>query len=267
MSGPPYVRGFWTVDRIILAQLVALLPPLAEAIYRGGVPWLTQLLVALLVAVGWSLPFARWRAQPLRASGVVAAVAASILLPPGVPRWQVVLAVSFGVVIGEQIFGGYGWNFLHPATLALAFLMFSYPAGGYDQGGLAGWAVCVPGALLLASTGIVAWQILVAAPVAALTASWLVAGSGWPDRALIDCGAFGLVFLGCDPVAAPATHGGRWAYGALLGGMVVRAGSHTSGPADNVVFACLVASIFAPLIDQGVIWLNVKRRRRRHGPA
>ncbi|MAY11434.1 MAG: NADH:ubiquinone reductase (Na(+)-transporting) subunit B, partial [Alcanivorax sp.] len=39
-----------------------------------------------------------------------------------------VLGVSFGVVIGKEVFGGTGKNFLNPALVGRAFLYFAYPA-------------------------------------------------------------------------------------------------------------------------------------------
>jgi Na+-transporting NADH:ubiquinone oxidoreductase subunit B len=42
--------------------------------------------------------------------------------------WQVAVGISFGVVIGKEIFGGTGMNILNPALAARAFLFFAYPA-------------------------------------------------------------------------------------------------------------------------------------------
>ena len=42
--------------------------------------------------------------------------------------WQVFLGISFGVVIGKEVFGGTGKNFLNPALVGRAFLYFAYPA-------------------------------------------------------------------------------------------------------------------------------------------
>ena len=42
--------------------------------------------------------------------------------------WQVALGISFGIVVGKEIFGGTGKNFLNPALTARAFVYFSYPA-------------------------------------------------------------------------------------------------------------------------------------------
>jgi Na+-transporting NADH:ubiquinone oxidoreductase subunit B len=49
-------------------------------------------------------------------------------LPATTPLWQVALGISFGVVIGKEVFGGTGKNFLNPALTGRAFLFFAYPA-------------------------------------------------------------------------------------------------------------------------------------------
>jgi Na+-transporting NADH:ubiquinone oxidoreductase subunit B len=50
-----------------------------------------------------------------------------LTLPPTLPLWQAAVAISFGVVIGKEVFGGTGMNIFNPALVARAFLFFSYP--------------------------------------------------------------------------------------------------------------------------------------------
>ena len=38
-----------------------------------------------------------------------------LTLPPNIPLWQVALGIMFGVVVGKEIFGGTGRNFVDPA--------------------------------------------------------------------------------------------------------------------------------------------------------
>ena len=52
----------------------------------------------------------------------------ALILPPDMPLWQVALGISFGIVIGKEVFGGTGKNFLNPALTGRAFLYFAYPA-------------------------------------------------------------------------------------------------------------------------------------------
>jgi len=51
----------------------------------------------------------------------------TLVLPAAIPLWQVALGISFGVVIGKEVFGGTGKNFLNPALVGRAFLYFAYP--------------------------------------------------------------------------------------------------------------------------------------------
>ena len=41
---------------------------------------------------------------------------------------MVAVGISFGIVIGKEVFGGTGKNFLNPALTGRAFLYFAYPA-------------------------------------------------------------------------------------------------------------------------------------------
>ena len=51
-----------------------------------------------------------------------------LTLAPTTPLWQVAMGIIFGVLVGKEIFGGVGMNFLNPALTARAFLFFAYPA-------------------------------------------------------------------------------------------------------------------------------------------
>jgi len=52
----------------------------------------------------------------------------ALICPPDVPLWMVAMGISFGIVIGKEVFGGTGKNFLNPALTGRAFLFFAYPA-------------------------------------------------------------------------------------------------------------------------------------------
>ncbi len=51
-----------------------------------------------------------------------------LILLLDLPLWQVALGISFGVVIGKEVFGGVGMNILNPALTGRVFLLFAYPA-------------------------------------------------------------------------------------------------------------------------------------------
>ena len=72
--------------------------------------------------------FASIRRHEVNEGFFVTSVLFALILPPSIPLWQVALGISFGVVIGKEVFGGTGKNFLNPALTGRAFLFFAYPA-------------------------------------------------------------------------------------------------------------------------------------------
>jgi Na+-transporting NADH:ubiquinone oxidoreductase subunit B len=72
--------------------------------------------------------FATVRGHEVNEGFFVTSILFALICPPNIPLWQVALGISFGVVIGKEIFGGTGKNFLNPALTGRAFLFFAYPA-------------------------------------------------------------------------------------------------------------------------------------------
>ena len=84
---------------------------------------------AVTFAVGglWEAIFATVRKHEINEGFFVTSILFALIVPATIPLWQVALAISFGVVVGKEIFGGTGRNFLNPALAARAFLFFAYP--------------------------------------------------------------------------------------------------------------------------------------------
>jgi Na+-transporting NADH:ubiquinone oxidoreductase subunit B len=93
----------------------------------GAGCFLPVLIVALLTQAVWVTVFAAMRKKNIDAGFLVTATLISLLMPPTAPLWQVVIATSFGVVIGREIYGGIGMNFLNPALVAWVFMYLAYP--------------------------------------------------------------------------------------------------------------------------------------------
>ena len=70
----------------------------------------------------WELLFAVTRGHEVNEGIFVNSIHFSLTLPATLPLWQAALGISFGVVIGKEIFGGTGMNFLNPALTGRAFL-------------------------------------------------------------------------------------------------------------------------------------------------
>jgi len=106
------------------------------SLIHGLLYWLPVYLVTLAAGGFWEVLFAGVRNHEINEGFLVTSMLFSLTLPPTVPLWQVAIGISFGVVIGKEVFGGTGKNFLNPALTGRAFLFFAYPS---DMSGDAVW--------------------------------------------------------------------------------------------------------------------------------
>lgn len=260
------IRGVWSRDTVGWVIAAALLPTLAVLLVQEGLDAALRVSVALAVVAAWQLAFRVAAGMPMSPTALVSAVAIGVLAPGDLALWQWVLAVSFGTVLGEMVFGGWGRNFVSGAVVTLAFVFISFPDVAHEPAGPVVALACVPAAAMLLTTGILSWRVLASA-VTALAATALLLGVDAAALPGLGGAAFGLVFLLGDPVASPSTPAGRLLYGALGGALTAILGQGLGGigAPQAVVFAALLASIFAPLIDHAVVAYWAYRRRSLHG--
>ncbi|MFT4765240.1 MAG: Na+-transporting NADH:ubiquinone oxidoreductase subunit B [Oleispira sp.] len=99
-----------------------------DNIVFGAAYFLPVYAVVFIVGGFWEVLFATIRGHEVNEGFFVTSVLFALILPPSIPLWQVALGITFGVVVGKEIFGGTGKNFLNPALTGRAFLFFAYPA-------------------------------------------------------------------------------------------------------------------------------------------
>ncbi|MDQ3263738.1 MAG: NADH:ubiquinone reductase (Na(+)-transporting) subunit B [Myxococcota bacterium] len=97
-------------------------------VVHGALYFLPVLVVTYAVGGVFEVLFSIVRGHEVNEGFLVTGALIPLILPPAIPYWQVGLGTAFGVVIGKEIFGGTGMNFLNPALVARAFLFFAYPA-------------------------------------------------------------------------------------------------------------------------------------------
>ncbi len=95
---------------------------------HGALYFLPVYIVTLAVGGIWEVLFATVRGHEVNEGFLVSSMLYTLIMPPDIPLWQVALGISFGIVIGKEVFGGTGKNFLNPALTGRAFLYFAYPA-------------------------------------------------------------------------------------------------------------------------------------------
>lgn len=96
--------------------------------WHGAAYFIPIYFVVFVVGGFWEVLFATVRGHEVNEGFFVTSVLFALICPPDVPLWQAALGISFGVVVGKEVFGGTGKNFLNPALTGRAFMFFAYPA-------------------------------------------------------------------------------------------------------------------------------------------
>ena len=144
-----------------------------------------------------------------------------------------------------------------------------------SMGEVSTFAILLGGAFIVYQR-IASWRIIVGVFLGMLATSYLfnaIASDSsapmmhmdWTWHLVTGGFAFGMIFMATDPVSASFTNTGRWAYGALIGVMVVLIRVVNPAFPEGMMLAILFANLFAPLFDYFVVQSNIKRRAARHG--
>ena len=131
------------------------------------------------------------------------------------------------------------------------------------------------GGLILISTGVASWRIIVSFFTGGLLFGLLMNGIGanpYMDlpayyHLIIGGFAFGAIFMATDPVTAAQTQWGKIWYGFLGGGIAILIRVLNPAYPEGVFLAILFMNVMAPLIDYYVIQSNIKRRQKRFKTA
>ena len=144
-----HIRDAVDLKRTIITVVIALMPALLFGMWNighqtalsYGLDWgfwhqfwfgflrmLPIIVVSYVVGLAIEFLFAEIRHEEVSEGFIGTGLIISMIVPVTVPLWQLALAVAFAVVIGKEVFGGSGYNFLNPALVARSFLFFSYPS-------------------------------------------------------------------------------------------------------------------------------------------
>ena len=98
-----------------------------RCVFHGALYFIPVYAVCMIVGGHCELIFSIIRKHEINEGFLVTGILFPLTLPATIPLWQVAVGIAFGVVVGKEIFGGTGKNFLNPALTARAFLYFAYP--------------------------------------------------------------------------------------------------------------------------------------------
>ncbi len=97
-------------------------------VMHGALYFVPLMILSYTIGGIWEVLFTSVRGHEINEGFLVTGMLFPLILPPTIPFWQAALGISFGIVVGKEVYGGVGKNFLNPALTGRAFLFFAYPA-------------------------------------------------------------------------------------------------------------------------------------------
>lgn len=138
-----HVRDAVDLKRAMITVVFALIPAMLFGMWNigyqslhagfwscfgfGFLRMLPMLAVSYIVGLTIEFTFAQIRHHQVNEGYLVTGFLIPMIVPVTTPLWQLAIAVAFAVIIGKEVFGGTGMNFMNPALVARAFLFFAYP--------------------------------------------------------------------------------------------------------------------------------------------
>lgn len=116
----------WRVDLALMFGWRGDASSVFDCFIYGAMFFFPVYAVTFIVGGFWEVLFAGIRNHEVNEGFFVTSILFALTLPPTIELWQVALGITFGVVVGKEIFGGTGKNFLNPALVGRCFLFFAY---------------------------------------------------------------------------------------------------------------------------------------------
>jgi electron transport complex protein RnfD len=215
VTASPHIASDITTGRVMRDVLIALIPAVLAGAWFFGARTLLVCAVTVAACVAAEF-FSRKIMRRENTTGDLSAAVTGLLLalnlPPSIELWMAVVGGAAAIVIGKQIFGGIGQNFMNPALVGRVVMLTSWGAS------MTRWSPAVSGALFGAMpTGGGAVDAVSAATPLAL-AKALFTGGGLTEglsQATLALPSYSALFLG----GVAGCIGETSALAVLLGGL------------------------------------------------
>ena len=128
----PFTGSTSNIGSVMRQVLYALIPAVLVMCYFYGWGVLINIVLAILVALGFEIVSLWLRKRPIKPfladySAIVTACLFALSIPPLAPWWILVVGLFFAIVIAKHLYGGLGYNPFNPAMVGFAVLIVSFP--------------------------------------------------------------------------------------------------------------------------------------------
>ncbi len=273
--------------KMMKGMLIALAPVTLFALYLYRLNALTLIVVSVVVAVGAEALYQLLARKPLKIkdlSAVVTGLLFALTLSPSTPLYVAAAGVAVGIVVGKQLFGGYGKNLFNPALFGRLFIVFAFP------GTMAPWlnpvdlvSTATPLQLMRSEGSLTALPDLFfgavpgslgesSALLLLLGGAWLIYNRYANWRIPLGVGAavvivclltgenllfhlfsgslmLGALFMATDPISSAKTQPGRYIFGFGVG-LIIMAMRLWGWLPEGTTFAVIGMNLLVPLINR-----------------
>ena len=128
-SSNPHIRNNEDTRSLMLDVIIALMPALAMSVYVFGVTTLISAVISVAGAVFFEWLYRKLLKKPQTIGDLSAALTGlllSMVCPPTLPYWMLLVGDFFAIFVVKQLYGGIGKNFLNPALAGRAALVACY---------------------------------------------------------------------------------------------------------------------------------------------
>ncbi len=273
--------------KMMKGMLIALAPVTIFAVYSFRLNAVLLILVSVAAATASEALYQYLTKKPIKIkdlSAVVTGLLLALTVSPSLPLYVVAVGAVFGIVIGKQLFGGYGKNIFNPALFGRLFIIYAFP------GTMNPWLTPVDGVAtatplqILSSAGtLTPLQDLflgtipgslgeTSALLLLIGAAWLIYNRFANWRIPVSCLAavmiiclltgqnilfhlfsgsllLGAFFMATDPVSSPKTQIGRYIFGFGVG-LIIMAMRLWGWLPEGTTFAIIGMNLLVPLINR-----------------
>lgn len=273
--------------KMMKGMLIALTPATLFAIYCYRLNAVLLILISIAAAVGSEALYQYLFKKPLKIkdlSAVVTGLLLALTVSPSLPLYVVAVGAVVGIVIGKQVFGGYGKNILNPALFGRLFIIYTFP------GTMSPWLTPVDGLSTATPLQIIRSEGLLT-PLKDLFLGTIPGSLGETSALLLLVGAAGLIYkkyanwripasilatvilvclltdqnilfhlfsgslilgafyMATDPISSPKTDQGRYIFGIGIG-LIIMAMRLWGWLPEGTTFAIIGMNLIVPLINR-----------------
>lgn len=273
--------------KMMKGMLIALAPVTLFSIYLFRLNAALLIVVSVAAAVGSEALYQYLTKKPLKIkdlSAVVTGLLLALTVSPSLPLYVVAAGAVFGIVIGKQVFGGYGKNIFNPALFGRLFIIYAFPGTmspwlspidgvatatplqnirsdgvvepiynlflGVIPGSLGETSalLLLLGAFYLIYNKYANWRIPVSV-IAAVVIVCLVTGQNVLFHLFSGSLMIGAFFMATDPISSPKTQPGRYIFGFGVG-LIIIAMRLWGWLPEGTTFAIIGMNLLVPLINR-----------------